>query len=110
MIRRPPSSSRTYTPFPYTTLFRSIVTDQGYAYPRFHEFFDVEAKLEARDRKGVGVSAISPAQPMFYYWADADLASTVARTVNDGIADMVGAKPDRLRGIDRKSTRLNSSH
>src|SRR3546814_13814106 len=25
MLRRPPSSTRTYTPFPYTTLFRSIV-------------------------------------------------------------------------------------
>src|SRR3546814_19001734 len=26
MIRRPPRSTRTYTPFPYTTLFRSIGT------------------------------------------------------------------------------------
>src|SRR3546814_6629807 len=27
MIRRPPRSTRTYTLFPYTTLFRSICTD-----------------------------------------------------------------------------------
>src|SRR3546814_18851091 len=29
MIRRPPRSTRTYTLFPYTTLFRSIGTDRG---------------------------------------------------------------------------------
>src|SRR3546814_14996846 len=27
MIRRPPRSTRTYTRFPYTTLFRSLVVD-----------------------------------------------------------------------------------
>src|SRR3546814_2856881 len=27
MIRRPPSSTRTYTPFPYTTLFRSELVE-----------------------------------------------------------------------------------
>src|SRR3546814_13145396 len=27
MIRRPPRSTRTYTPFPYTTLFRSAASD-----------------------------------------------------------------------------------
>src|SRR3546814_6475784 len=29
MIRRPPSSTRTYTLFPYTTLFRSMQTHVG---------------------------------------------------------------------------------
>src|SRR3546814_10229196 len=28
MIRRPPESTRTYTLFPYTTLFRSVVVDR----------------------------------------------------------------------------------
>jgi aminocarboxymuconate-semialdehyde decarboxylase len=36
---------------------------------------------------------------MFYYWADADLALEVAGLVNDGVADMVGAGPKRLRGM-----------
>src|SRR3546814_2409396 len=30
MIRRPPSSTRTYTLFPYTTLFRPILRRQGF--------------------------------------------------------------------------------
>src|SRR3546814_19246316 len=38
MIRRPPQSTRTYTLFPYTTLFRSPAELRGYhlAYPRDH--------------------------------------------------------------------------
>src|SRR3546814_7484707 len=30
MIRRPPRSTRTYTRFPYTTLFRSLASERGY--------------------------------------------------------------------------------
>jgi aminocarboxymuconate-semialdehyde decarboxylase len=78
---------------------RKIIHDQGYVYPLFEEFREAEAKLSAMDRKGIDISVISPAPPMFYYWADADLALDVAGLVNDGVADMVGARPDRLRGM-----------
>jgi aminocarboxymuconate-semialdehyde decarboxylase len=78
---------------------RKIIHDQGYVYPLFEEFHRVEAKLDAMDRKKIDISVISPAPPMFYYWADADLALEVAGLVNDGTADMVAAKPDRLRGM-----------
>lgn len=78
---------------------RRILHDQGYAYPLFPEFHDPEAKLESMDRKGIDVSVISPAPPMFYYWADVDLAQRVAALVNDGVADMVAARPARLRGM-----------
>jgi aminocarboxymuconate-semialdehyde decarboxylase len=78
---------------------RKIIHDQGYVYPLFEEFREVEAKVSAMDRKGIDISVISPAPPMFYYWADADLALEVAGLVNDGVADMVGARPDRLRGM-----------
>lgn len=78
---------------------RRIVHQQGYAYPLFAEFHDVDAKLEAMDRKGIDISVISPAPPMFYYWADAELAVKAAHLVNDGIAEMVAAKPSRLRGM-----------
>ncbi|OZI67276.1 amidohydrolase family protein [Bordetella genomosp. 11] len=78
---------------------RKVIHDQGYVYPLFDEFHKVDAKIEAMDRKGVDISVISPAPPMFYYWADADLALEVAGLVNDGVADMVGDKPERLRGM-----------
>ena len=78
---------------------RKVVHDQGYVYPLFDEFYDPEAKLASMDRKGIDIAVISPAPPMFYYWADADLALTAAGLVNDGVADMVAAKPARLRGM-----------
>jgi aminocarboxymuconate-semialdehyde decarboxylase len=78
---------------------RKIIHDQGYVYPLFEEFRQTEAKLAAMDRKGIDISVISPAPPMFYYWADADLALEVAGLVNDGVADMVGVQPARLRGM-----------
>jgi aminocarboxymuconate-semialdehyde decarboxylase len=78
---------------------RRVVHDQGYLYPLFPEFYDPEAKLDSMSRKGIDVSVISPAPPMFYYWADAELALSVARLVNDGVADMMAAKPSQLRGM-----------
>ena len=78
---------------------RKVIHDQGYAYPLFAEFHDVEAKLESMNRMGIDISVISPAPPMFYYWAGADLAVKAARLVNDGIADMVSCEPSRLRGM-----------
>lgn len=76
-----------------------VVHDQGYVYPLFDEFHNAEAKLESMDRKGIDVSVISPAPPMFYYWAEADLALNMAKLVNDGVAAMVAEKPSRLRGM-----------
>jgi aminocarboxymuconate-semialdehyde decarboxylase len=78
---------------------RKVIHEQGYVYPLFDEFHDAQAKLESMDRKGIDISVISPAPPMFYYWADVDLALKTARLVNDGVADMVAAKPSRLRGM-----------
>jgi aminocarboxymuconate-semialdehyde decarboxylase len=78
---------------------RKVVHEQGYVYPLFPEFTDVAAKIAAMDRKGLDVSVLSPAPPTFTYWADEDLAVEVTSLVNDGVADMVAARPDRLRGM-----------
>src|SRR3954452_15724367 len=68
---------------------RKIIHDQGYVYPLFDEFRETDAKLAAMDLKVVDISVISPAPPMFYYWADAGLALEVAGLVNDGVAGIV---------------------
>lgn len=78
---------------------RRMVHDQGYVYPLFPEFISPEAKLAAMDRKGIDLSVVSPAPPMFYYWAQRDLAAEAARLVNDGVATFVAAAPERLRGM-----------
>src|SRR2546422_6709861 len=78
MIRRPPRS----TLFPYTTLFRSLLSGSG----------SVIADLQARLFRAVRAD---------------DLAT--ARQINERIwpaAEAFYAEP----WVDRKSTRLNSSH
>src|SRR3546814_12356945 len=82
MIRRPPRSTRTDTLYPYTTLFRSRVGEQRIG-------LCLDRGIERRQRaRGIG------------------------RSIRKRMAE---ARPRRRgrhlpRRIDRKSTRLNSSH
>src|SRR3712207_7554118 len=94
MIRRPPRS----TLFPYTTLFRSVVDR-------------LEAQLAAGDRDGVVETTMREVAGL--------PAATVAhlRTLPAWQARVAAAHtiPRELRAtdtyrLDRKSTRLNSSH
>src|SRR3712207_7710816 len=80
MIRRPPRS----TLFPYTTLFRSASKSKAVSYKRLRE---LETQLRAE------------VQALFVLGAQADQGSLPdGLVVTDEIA------------LDRKSTRLNSSH
>lgn len=78
---------------------RRVVHDQGYAYPLFDEFTDHEAKLKAMDWKGIDISVLSPPPPLFYYWANPETGTRIARLVNDGIAGLVKKNPQRFRGM-----------
>src|SRR3546814_18501991 len=99
MIRRPPSSTRTDTLFPYTTLFRSIgheILDHLHMRQRI----DPDVALHVVDELGAGerVGAVD-----VHRAASADsLAAGAAE--GQGRIDLV------LDLEDRKSTRLNSSH
>src|SRR2546430_10206761 len=86
MIRRPPRS----TLFPYTTLFRSrLLTDKGFT-------LRVAALLA---RNGLDPRHLT-----------LELTETAALTGNGDGLDMIGRLRELGINIDRKSTRLNSSH
>ena len=51
------------------------------------------------DRKGLDISVISPTPMIYFYNLDADRAATATRVTNDGVANMVAKRPDRLRGM-----------
>jgi aminocarboxymuconate-semialdehyde decarboxylase len=76
-----------------------FVRDDKHATPIFAEFHDADAKVEGMDRKGIDISVISPTPFIFFYWLAAERALAAARVTNDGIARMVAARPDRLRGM-----------
>src|SRR3712207_8187424 len=83
MIRRPPRS----TLFPYTTLFRSVVSEPAF------DAEDTEALVPPLPRKNSGLGRMA--------WTAGGIL------VSAGL----GLAADRLiRDLDRKSTRLNSSH
>src|SRR3546814_7692405 len=111
MIRRPPRSTRTDTLFPYTTLFRSHVTSRGIAGGhkqryRFIDFkrrkWDMEATVERIEYDPNRTAFIALVKyedgEQNYILAPQRLA------VGDKV--VAGKKVD----VDRKSTRLNSSH
>src|SRR3712207_7197048 len=85
MIRRPPRS----TLFPYTTLFRSVLGSRGSVVPTFRR------QIEA----GGPVTVTHPEMTR-YFMITSEAVSLILQA---------GAMADSY-GIDRKSTRLNSSH
>ena len=76
-----------------------FVRDDRHSTPVHREFHDADAKVEAMDRKGIDISVISVTPVVFFYWLDADTGLAAARIMNDGVAAMAAARPDRLRGM-----------
>jgi aminocarboxymuconate-semialdehyde decarboxylase len=76
-----------------------FIRDDKHSTPVYAEFHDADAKVEGMDRKGVDISVISVSPVVLFYWLDAAAGLAAARLMNDGIARMVAARPDRLRGM-----------
>lgn len=76
-----------------------VVHRQGYRYPLLDAFHDVEARLERMDADGVDHALLSPAPPLFLYWAAPDVAADAARAVNDAIVAMARQAPDRFSAL-----------
>src|SRR3546814_6564374 len=104
MIRRPPRSTRTDTLFPYTTLFRSIGVDR-------HLLARQSVKGEASRHFGHTPGALGDDHQVDDHQdgenEDADDIIAADQEITERFNDV-----PRSAGaiIDRKSTRLNSSH
>src|SRR3546814_5284329 len=127
MCRRPPRSTRPDTPFPSTTLFRSVA-----AIVVTHESAATIDDCLARLRAARGVSQVrvvdngsrddtlaivqrhAATDPRVHFIANPDNPG-FAVACNQGARDsdapwLAFVNPDCLLEADRKSTRLNSSH
>src|SRR3546814_2231119 len=117
MIRRPPRSTRTDTLFPYTTLFRSAagraaddrVASLVIGGTRGEVSLAIGAGFEQLDRKAVR-------EIIEHIFARGDVDRHIAPLVRRNLGEpaLLQRFPGRYdldhRRIDRKSTRLNSSH
>jgi len=73
--------------------------DQGYAYPLLKGFFDPNQRIKDMDNARIDMSVLSSAPPLFYYWADSEIALDVAALINDSIKEIVDTYPDRFIGM-----------
>jgi aminocarboxymuconate-semialdehyde decarboxylase len=76
-----------------------VVHQQGYAYPLFDKFYDVEAKISDMKNAGLDRVVLSPAPPMFNYWLDPETAAGISKIINDGTAEFAGENPDLFQGM-----------
>ena len=59
----------------------------------------IETRLADMDEMAIDIQAVSPAPLQYYYALDPDLVRTSARIINDHIAGIVDAHPDRFVGL-----------
>jgi aminocarboxymuconate-semialdehyde decarboxylase len=75
----------------------ALRTGAGTTPPLDPSYFDLDRRVKAMDRAGVGVHALSLTAPMVY-WAGPDLGARLARAYNDACAEAHRAYPDRFVG------------
>src|SRR3546814_5753302 len=102
MIRRPPRSTRTDTLFPYTTLFRAACRVGAHCARAVGKAVDA-----ARRRLLVIVHRPEP-EPALR--VDDRIVEAVVGLVGFGIEPGREGRRRGIEPVDRKSTRLNSSH
>jgi aminocarboxymuconate-semialdehyde decarboxylase len=61
--------------------------------------WDAACRLEHCDRHGVSVQVLSTVPVMFSYWAQPEHGHDLVRVLNDHIAEVVRAHPDRFVGL-----------
>src|SRR3546814_2528387 len=107
MIRRPPRSTRTDTLFPYTTLFRS----RGCNANLLIDFFD-HVDCETLYLVGDIIDGWRLKKRHFWPPEHNDVVWRVLKRAKRGtrVVYVPGNHDEMVKPLDRKSTRLNSSH
>src|SRR3546814_4699355 len=91
MLRRPPRSTRTDTPFPYTTLFRSPAPEPGPAKP-------AKAESAAQTLAAASEATSSAAEPQL-----AEGAELVRTTVREALRDRSEEHTSELQSLMRNA-------
>src|SRR3546814_7969830 len=120
MIRRPPRSTRTDTLFPYTTLFRSVGSGTQFDHIQIHNSSDDGMEVFG-GRPNFKYMIVTGAEDDGFdtdvgYQGNIQFAIAVQRAggaVGDSMMEIDSGGNENAaprQRVDRKSTRLNSSH
>ncbi len=63
------------------------------------EAWDVDARVATMDAGGIAMQAISVMPELFSYWAEPDLGRRFCGQLNEAVATMAAAAPERLVGL-----------
>jgi aminocarboxymuconate-semialdehyde decarboxylase len=72
---------------------------EGYRYPLFPKFWDVEAKLADMDSLGIDISILSVPPSILFYWLDSGPAKEFCQQANEAVAEMAAKSGGRLYGL-----------
>lgn len=76
-----------------------MVHEQGYVYPLPAEFTNIDACRSKHAEAGIDYTLLSPAPPLFYYWAEPETAVAVAKLINEGMAEAVDRRQDHFGAL-----------
>ena len=66
---------------------------------RGQKLSSIEVRLKDMDRMDIDIQAVSPAPNQCFYWTEPGFGLELARMVNDHLAEITAARPDRFVGL-----------
>ena len=78
---------------------KMVRAETGHAFPIVPELHDTQAKIRGLDQRGIDMAFLSPGPMAFCYWMESDAGIEASRLINNGIARMCEANPERLMGM-----------
>ena len=74
-------------------------TNKQQVQERAAKLSSIEVRLKDMDRMGIDIQAVSPAPQQTYYWTEPGMGASLARMVNERLAEIVAKWPDRFVGL-----------
>jgi aminocarboxymuconate-semialdehyde decarboxylase len=78
---------------------KQIAMGSHYFAPHTVELYDLDEKLLSMDRTDIEVQVLSVPPYAFFYWADPEVALTMARALNDALSAAVRREAERFVGL-----------
>jgi len=73
-----------------------IEHEEGFRYPLFKEFYDVDAKINDLEKMRIDRAILSPSPTVFFYWSMPEIAREVSRICNDWVYSFTKKYPEHF--------------